>query len=99
MMEKIIKDGMVAVAVHSSYGSGWSTSNHVDCRDARFNSLFLEGKWEEAKELCEELQLGYSGAARGVEIEWVPLKTFFVLNEYDGRESVRELNDFSWIEA
>ena len=46
-MEKIVRDGMVAVAVSYGYGAGWSTWNDIDPMDARFNQLFLDGKADE----------------------------------------------------
>ena len=67
-MEKIVRDGKVAVAVSYGFGAGWSTWNDVDPMDARFNQLFLDGKVDEAKALCDELELGYAGGAEDVEI-------------------------------
>jgi hypothetical protein len=110
MMEKIVRDGRVAVAVSGGYGAGWSTWNSVDRAgwstwnsvdptDARFNQLFIDGKHEEAARLCDELDLGYSGGARGVEIEWIPLGTEFIIQEYDGAESLTTKDEFGWITA
>lgn len=98
-MEKIIRDGMVAVAVSPGFGAGWSTWNKVDPMDARFNQLFLDGKYEEAADLCQELDLGYGGgsARRGdVEIRWIPVGTRFVIQEYDGAEDLMTIDDFGW---
>lgn len=95
-MEKIVKDGMVAVAVSPGYGAGWSTWNEVDPTDARFNQLFLDGKFDEADELCEELDLGYSNGAHKVRIEWVPQGTRFVIREYDGHEYLETDDDIGW---
>ena len=98
-MEKIVRDGMVAVAVSGGYGAGWSTWNEVSPMDARFNQLFLDGKFEEAVELCNKLDLGYAGGVDSVYIEWVPVGTRFVINEYDGAESLQTIDDFHWMEA
>ena len=95
-MEKVIRDRMVAVAVSYGFGAGWSTWNDVDPTDARFNQLFLDGKIAEAKALCTELELGYEGGADSVNIEWVPIGTKFVINEYDGAESLMTMGDFDW---
>ena len=95
-MEKIVRDGMVAVAVSGGFGAGWSTWNDVDPTDARFNQLFLDGKVAEAEALCKELELGYEGGADCVGIEWVPVGTKFVIDEYDGAESLMTVDDFSW---
>ena len=96
MTEKLIKDGLVAVAVSGGYGAGWSTWNDVDPTDARFNVLFEKGDWKGAAALCEELDMGYAGGAEDVEIEWLPVGTEFVIDEYDGRESLMTEDDYDW---
>lgn len=96
-MEKIVRDGMVAVAVSGGFGAGWSTWNDVDPRDARFNQLFLDGKHQKAADLCARLNLGYVNGARDVEIEWVPEGTKFRIDEYDGSESLVTEDD--WMTA
>ena len=83
-MEKIVRDGIVAVAVSYGYGAGWSTWNDIDPMDARFNQLFLDGKADEVVRICEKEELGYAGGAADVSIEWVPVGTKFVIEEYDG---------------
>lgn len=98
-MEKIVRDGMVAVAVSYGYGAGWSTWNEIDPMDARFNQLFLDGKIDEAIDLCNELDLGYAGGADGVAIEWIPVGTKFIIGEYDGAESLMTIDDYDWITA
>lgn len=98
MTEKLIKDGKVAVAVSGGYyGAGsWSTWNDVDPTDARFNALFEKGDWEQAAALCKELKLGYTGGADQVRLEWLPVGTEFVIDEYDGRESLMTKDDYDW---
>jgi len=96
-MEKIVRDGMVAVAVSGGFGAGWSTWNSIDPRDARFNQLFLDGNIDEVVRICDEEDLGYAGGAREVEIFWVPEGTQFRIDEYDGAESLVTDND--WITA
>lgn len=98
-MEKIVRDGMVAVAVSGGFGAGWSTWNGVNPMDARFNQLFLDGKVAEAKALCDELDLGYTGGAHDVEIIWVPVGTEFQITEYDGSESIEYKDDIAWEKA
>jgi hypothetical protein len=96
MTEKLIKDGLVAVAVSGGYGAGWSTWNDVDPTDARFNVLFEKGDWEQAAALCEELEMGYTGGAEQVRLEWVLPGTPFVIDEYDGSESLVTKDDYNW---
>lgn len=95
-MEKLIIDGKVAVAVSYGFGAGWSTWNDIDPMDARFNTLFLNGEIKEIKKICEEEELGYAGGAEDVTIEWIPVGTKFVIEEYDGSESLMEIDDYNW---
>jgi hypothetical protein len=98
-MEKIVRDGMVAVAVSPGYGAGWSTWTNINPMDARLNQLFLDGKVDEVVRICEDKSLGYAGGAGNVVIEWLPVGTRFVIEEYDGSESLMTIDDFGWQEA
>ena len=93
---KIVRDGKTAVAVSKGFGAGWSTWNSVNPMDMRFNVLFLEGKWEEAEKLCKELKLGYGGGAEDVRIEWVEKGREFIIEEYDGKESIKFKDETIW---
>ena len=99
MVEKIIRDGLVAVAVSPGYGSGWSTWNDADPMDTRFNSLFLEGDIEGVEALAKSLDIGYTGGADDVEIRWVPVGAEFIIQEYDGYESLMYKNEYLWYKA
>lgn len=98
-MDKIIKDGKVAVAISPEYGAGWSTWNDVNPMDARFNQLFIEEKNQEAAYLCEQLGLGYNGGALDVCIEWVTVGKLFKIEEYDGFESIEYSDEVDWLVA
>ena len=87
-MSKLIKDGQVAVAVSYGFGGGWSTWNDVAPDDSRFTTLFFEGKSAEAAELAEKLDLGCNLGAYQVEIEWLDVGTEYMIEEYDGAESL-----------
>lgn len=98
-MEKIVRDGKVAVAVSTSFGGGWSTWNDVNPMDARFNQLFLDGKYDEAVALCEKLDLGYAGGAHDVDIIWVQIGREFRITEYDGAEGIEFKDEIAWEKA
>lgn len=99
MIDKIVKDGKVAVAVSFDYGAGWSTWNQVDPMDAQFNKLFLEGKHDEAENLCIDLKLGSALGAKDVKIVWVNQGEKFIITEYDGFEKIKFQKDFEWSQA
>jgi hypothetical protein len=67
--------------------------------DARFNTLFLNGEIDEIVKICEEEDLGYAGGAADVTIEWIPVGIKFVIEEYDGAESINEIDDYNWMTA
>lgn len=98
-MEKVIRDGKVAVAVAKGYGCGWSTSNDVSPMDARYNLLFLERRFEEIQRLCEEEGLNPADGIYQVKIKWVPVGSRFIIQEYDGSEEIAFFEDFKWLEA
>lgn len=94
-MEKVIRDGMVAIIISPGYGAGWQTWNkeHIE--------LLFSPKIVEMIELkkCKEIDqdwiaenLGitgvYCGGAENLEIIWLPIGTKFRLDEYDGYESI-----------
>ena len=95
-MEKIVRDGSVAVAVSYGFGAGWSTWCDVNPMDARFNQLFLDDKHDEVAALCDQLDLGYAGGARDVEIVWLPAGTEFRITEYDGAEGLELKDEIKW---
>lgn len=98
-MEKLVRDGQVAVAVSPGFGAGWSTWNSINPMDARFNQLFLDGKIDEIVRICEAEDLGYAGGAEDVEIVWLPEGTEFVIDEYDGSEGLELKEETNWLVA
>jgi hypothetical protein len=97
-MEKLIKDGKVAVAVSKGFGVGWSTWSDANPMDKRFNELILEGNLKEAEALAKDLGY-YSGGLEDCEIEWVEIGTRFEIKEYDGNESLRIYVDIPYYTA
>jgi hypothetical protein len=102
-MEKVIKDGRVAVLYSPDYGAGWYTWN-TEHQDMLFDPtvvMFVESgdldkveayatlKWPEA----------YIGGIRDLKVEWIPEGTAFKINEYDGNESIEIRDGNQWIVA
>ena len=99
-MEKVIKDGEVAIVYSPRYGAGWSTWASEEQRETlifhpAIVNMVLNKKQEEitkewmAKNLGEEYKDVYLGGAYDLCVEWVPLGTVFRIAEYDGWESVK----------
>ncbi len=103
-MEKVIKDGLVAVLVSPGYGAGWYSWHYKE--DLLFHPeivrLVEENKQEEiTEELLEELGYPdvYMGGAEQLTIVWIPVGEKFIVNEYDGAESITLLKHVSYIIA
>jgi len=103
LMDKVIRDGKVAVLVSRGYGAGWSTWTD-EVETYLFHPKLVQMVEEErhseiATEWMEQelgLDVSYTGGTDGLEIEWVPVGTKFVIHEYDGHESLKTIDDFYW---
>jgi hypothetical protein len=105
-MNKVIRDGKVAVLVSRGYGAGWSTwTDEIETYlfHPKLVQMVEEERHSEITTEWMEQELGldvsYTGGTDGLEIEWVPVGTKFVVHEYDGHESLRTIDDFYWITA
>lgn len=94
-VEKVIRDGMVAVLVSPGYGAGWSSWG----ADGLQELLMYDREFVEAAEAgVSDIQpivdrvLGenylYTGGWGDIKVEWLPAGTRFVLQEYDGNEYI-----------
>lgn len=99
-MERVIKDGKVAVCISTGYGAGWSTWPNKELQETllfhpAIVDMVLNLKQREitpewmVKNLGEEYAGVYLGGANDLEIEWVDEGTVFRIHEYDGYESVK----------
>lgn len=99
-MNKVIKNGKVAVLYSPGYGAGWSTWCFEDgleetllfhpalvemVRNNRQNEI--DEDWL-VENLGERFRDVYCGGAEQLEIEWLPEGTIFRVEEYDGFESI-----------
>ena len=102
-MNKAIRDGMVAVLYSPGFGAGWYTWNQeyrdmlfdpgmvdlVQKKDIEKMRVYAELKWPDA----------YLGGLEGLEIKWLSEGTKFIVNEYDGSESVETIDSTKWLTA
>ena len=92
-MEKLVRDGRVAVLVSGGFGAGWSSWNSDKAEamlfDKRLVLAFEEGGAasviEKFGEIWPDDYVCTLGSA-GLEIEWVPEGRLFYVHEYDGSE-------------
>ena len=104
-MEKVVKDGMVAVIVTSSFGGGWSTWHDGSKKEKeimlfhpKLVNLVLQEKGNEIdSDLMKSIGVdNHGGGWNGLEIEWVPEGSHFFIHEYDGAESVKFVDNVSF---
>lgn len=103
-MQKVIRDGKVAVLYSPGYGAGWSSWGAP--LEAIFHPKLIELVEDGnqnliTRELCQELfnEAWYIGGAEDLSIEWLPEGTAFEIEEYDGYESIRVMTDAKFIIA
>jgi hypothetical protein len=103
-MEKVIRDGKVAVLVSRGFGAGWSTWNR------EYPELVFHPKVVELVELGKKMEIldddwikenmdhrVYTGGVSGLEIVWLSVGTRFRIDEYDGSESIITQEDLDII--
>ena len=95
--------GLVAVLISSGFGAGWSTWAHDHERegllfDSRLVDYVLQTSSEGLAEYAESLgYTSYTGGARDVVIEWLEPGTRFMVDEYDGSESIRTFDHLTHV--
>ena len=102
-MNKLIRNGQVAVIYSPEFGAGWSTWNprHPGILFDPAIVEFVEKKQDE--ELQVYVTLKYpginDGGIMGLTIEWIPAGALFRVNEYDGAETIELRDRIKWIQA
>ena len=90
-MDKVIRDGKVAVLVAPGHGAGWYTWS-PGCQEVLFDPDVVawveNGKVGPVPDMEEKYGLDhfYDGGSDDLVIEWIPVGTKFIIEEYDGAE-------------
>ena len=102
-MNKLVRDGMVAVLYSPDYGSGWYTWNQDDPEilfDPAIVKLVEENKWDELKTYVTlKYPKLYTGGICDLKVALIPEGAMFRVNEYDGAESIEFKDDADWFVA
>jgi hypothetical protein len=101
-MEKVIRDGKVGVLVSPGFGGGFSTWGYPTeaIFDPTLIGLIEEQSIQEAINYCEKTWPDqYSGGVEDLKVVWVPEGSEFVIEEYDGAESLMLKEEYNWITA
>jgi hypothetical protein len=102
-MDKVIKDGKVAVLYSPGFGSGWYTWNQ-EFPELIFSPAIVKlVEQEKFDELETYMELKYPEVFKGgmmdLEIEWIPVGTEFRIHEYDGSENIELKEELNWLTA
>lgn len=100
-VQKLERDGKVAVIYSPYFGAGWSTwhDSHKDVLmfDAEIALAVEVGDREKAARIAvEKVPDMYTGGARDLTIRWLEKGTAFRIGEYDGSESIEILGEVDW---
>ena len=102
-MQKKTVDGLVAVLYSPDFGAGWFTWHNIAelLFDPKVVDMVLEKTSAETIELYCKTVYGdhYYGGASELEVAWVPPGTEFVIEDYDGNESITFKDKVTWITA
>lgn len=92
-LQKVVRDGKVAVLYSPGFGAGWYTwnSEHRELLFAPSLVALVEESAPEDQIVAEAEKLvpdGYFGGASDLTIAWLPEGAPFRVEEYDGSESI-----------
>lgn len=102
-MEKLIRNGEVAILYSPSFGAGWYTWN-TEYPEIIYHpeivKLVEEDRRDEItesfiKSIIPRVESMYCGGAGELQIMWLEQGTQFTIEEYDGNESVKLIQDLS----
>lgn len=105
-MEKVTRNGKVAVLVSPGYGSGWSTEADVEIRarllfDPEVVAWVEGGKMGPLPDIKNKYypHYFYDGGAKDLVIKWIPVGIQFRIEVYDGYESLHVEEEYQWYTA
>ena len=100
-MNKYIKDGKVGVLISPGFGSGWSTWNPDYSEyllfDRELIQAVLDGDFNKVESIAEatigEETYLHTGGAHDLTVHWLDPGTQFKVDEYDGHETLKVLEE------
>lgn len=102
-MEKVVRDGKVAVLISPGFGAGWfswNTGIPACLFSPEIVGMIEEGRRDEVRKFAEEKwPEGYWGGSEDLAVEWVGEGEGFRVEEYDGNESLLLRSSDGWITA
>lgn len=100
-MEKVIVDGNVKVLYSPGYGAGFLTwGAPVEAIfDPKLIQLVEDNNLSEAVSYVEKTYGTYTGGVEDLRVALIPEGSKFIIDEYDGSESIRLLERINYLIA
>lgn len=101
-MEKVIRDGKVAVLITQGYAGWYSwTKNEQLLFSPKIVKMVEQNRMSEINKDWIRNELGienvYCGGVNNLKIHWLPIGTPFTIEEYDGIEVLHTIEDLTII--
>ncbi len=99
----INEDGEVGIIISPGHGAGWSTWAYSD--EAKIESVYdadcvmalLEGDKAKVKNIAVQKWGDFLWHTRDIIVKWIPRNKPFIVEEYDGHESITYRDETNWI--
>jgi len=109
-VERLIRDGEVAVLYSPGHGAGWSTWCHGDATvrlSMMFDPQIADIRDQDAPDWQDKARAialvkypdAYLGGLEELQVKWLPVGTQFLVTEYDGYEDIMINSEVDWITA
>ena len=101
-MNKVIRDGKVAVLISYGYGAGfYSWGAPIEAIfDPKLVELVESEDFDNANEYVMSTYPGvYTGGVGDLVVVWIDEGEDFIITEYDGYEGIQFKNETKWITA
>ena len=101
-MDKVIRDGKVAVLISYGFGAGFYTwgAPLEAIFDPKLVELVKSEDYDGANEYVKNTYPGvYTGGVGDLVVVWVDEGEDFIIDEYDGNENIQLKSETEWITA
>jgi hypothetical protein len=102
-MNKLIRDGKVAILYSPGYGAGWYTWNQAFPElifDPGIVDLVEHNKFDELKTYVTlKYPEIFTGGMDDLKVDWLPVGIDFRITEFDGNEVIETKDEVDWIIA
>jgi len=103
-MDKVIRDGKVAVLYSPGYGAGWYSCFGIEELLYDPKVVYMVENKDSTRAIEDYIRSKYGegpylGGAEDLEVAWIDIGTEFIINVYDGSESIQLKKDFKWFVA